>query len=70
MANSFSRETQIALWNEVTNDSKKLDILFEISLDTLERVYKLETGFKENFQKRGVLGSLVTILGRIAIWRS
>ena len=70
MSNSFSRETLIQMWNGVETDSQRLQILFQISLDTAERVVDLETGFKENFQKRGVLDSLATILGRIGIWRS
>jgi len=70
MNNSFSRETLETMWGAVKNDSEKLDILFDISLNTCERVTVLERQLNENFQRRGLLSTLATVIGRVAIWRS
>jgi hypothetical protein len=72
MSNSFNRETLEAMWKGVANDYERWDILFQVSLNTNERVEKLEK--RKRFDTTvstvsGFMGGVSAMVGKWVFWK-
>lgn len=64
MSNGISRKT----WEKLKNDKDRQNILFDLILDTNERVKKLETRKKFDTAVSGTGGLIGGILAMIGKW--
>ena len=72
MSNSYDRKVLEQMWESAENDTKRLNILFQVSLNTNERIGKLEK--RKRFDTTisagsGVVGGVVAMVSKWIFWK-
>lgn len=72
MSNSYDRKILEQMWKDSESDTKRLNVLFKVSLNTNERIEKLEKRKKFDTAISGVggfVGAIFAIIGKWIFWK-